>query len=257
MRLRELHPPEAAVGLEESPEFAQHFEASYRPLMETALEHGQPLLVRRGWCDPGGHLWGMVTERSPGGLGFVGIAPGRNTEPEPLELPPVQVYVVEELDPRELITVEVFRKAAEAAARVQSNALDPRFGVVTGEDAYQMWLQRLEQPLICPCMEHDGAACLARLADQVALCRESALGFIQHMRQVIRQTPPEMGGCVRAFRGMLGALSRARNPEAVRGRLATSAGRSELAADVRTARMLDREAGQAIAAWLRASAAEG
>ena len=33
LTIRDMHPPEAARGLDTAAEFAQHFDASYRPLM--------------------------------------------------------------------------------------------------------------------------------------------------------------------------------------------------------------------------------
>ena len=45
MTVRPIHPPEAARGLGGAAEFAQHFDASYRPLIARALEHDQPVLT--------------------------------------------------------------------------------------------------------------------------------------------------------------------------------------------------------------------
>ncbi|UCC31209.1 MAG: hypothetical protein JSU86_02815, partial [Phycisphaerales bacterium] len=49
MNIRDIHPPEAARGLNGFPEFQQHFDASYRPLILKALEHNQAVLAWQGW----------------------------------------------------------------------------------------------------------------------------------------------------------------------------------------------------------------
>jgi len=51
LAVREIHPPEAARGLERAAEFAQHFEASYLPLVLRALEHDKPVLAWTGPLD--------------------------------------------------------------------------------------------------------------------------------------------------------------------------------------------------------------
>ncbi len=48
VRLREVHPPEAARGLSDAPEFAQHFEASYKPIILRALENREPVIAWQG-----------------------------------------------------------------------------------------------------------------------------------------------------------------------------------------------------------------
>ncbi len=176
MTIREIHPPEAAQGIAELPEFEQHFDASYRPLIERALEHDQPVLAWQGWPGEWALHWGGITETCAAGIGFAGWLPGstgveldtsvpcssettprrdtntsaagsRSTEARrpdvTLERPPVQVYVVESIascqpDPQEL------RDMAIAHARiVLGNGLADRFGVTTGPGAYEAWIDRL------------------------------------------------------------------------------------------------------------------
>ena len=73
MTVRGLHPPEAARGLEHSAEYAQHFAASYRPLILRALENRQPVLARLGRGEFGNHhpIWGAIEDSSDGGVGSV------------------------------------------------------------------------------------------------------------------------------------------------------------------------------------------
>lgn len=231
MRLRELHPPEAAVGLEESPEFLQHFEASYRPLMELALEHGQAVLVRRGWPDDGGNLWGIVTARCDGNLGFAGLAPGQGDNPEPLTLPPVQVYIVEGIRPRAVSPEELSRHVREAARRVQHNQLDPRFGIVTGPAAYDAWLARLSQSRLCPQCGQGGAACHARMAGSVRQARRTAAVIAGHLEAL-------KVACTDAVR----ALERSCDDRWVEGVHRNPRGRSEIVEDLERARRADVEA---------------
>jgi hypothetical protein len=51
LRIRDLHPAAAARGLRQAAGFQQHFDASYRPLIERALEHNQPVIA---WLGPEG-----------------------------------------------------------------------------------------------------------------------------------------------------------------------------------------------------------
>ncbi len=160
MSIRDIHPPEAARGLSGAQEFDQHFDASYRPLILRALEHGQAVLAWQGWPGERAMMWGTIRNSSSEGSGFQGVCPilakqGWGTEargsPKPrlgkldgltLERPPVQVYVVETItatrpNPDELVDV-----ALDHAWRVLSNGLKNRFGVVTGPPAYDAWIAR-------------------------------------------------------------------------------------------------------------------
>lgn len=176
MTIREIHPPEAAIGIADLPEFKQHFDASYRPLIERALEHDQAVLAWQGWPGAWALHWGVITDTCADGIGFAGWVPGahglepadsalcsseasprraidttalgaRTTEARridvTLERPPVQVYVVESIvlckpDPQEL------RDMAIAHARiVLENGLADRFDVATGPGAYDDWIDRL------------------------------------------------------------------------------------------------------------------
>ena len=176
MTIREIHPPEAAQGIAELPEFEQHFDASYRPLIERALEHDQPVLAWQGWPGEWALHWGVITETCADGIGFAGWVPGttalepgtiapcsseasphratdttasgsRSTEAKrpdvTLERPPVQVYVVESIAPCKPDPQELRDMAIAHARIVLGNGLADRFGVTTGPGAYADWIERL------------------------------------------------------------------------------------------------------------------
>lgn len=95
IRLRDLHPPDAAAGLADSAEFPAHFRESYVPLMERALAVNQPLFVWRGWPAPAELDWGVVIANRAGHL--FGHCPGTGGSQVELSGTSHQVYVVEEL----------------------------------------------------------------------------------------------------------------------------------------------------------------
>ncbi len=149
LEMRELHPPEAARGLDRAAEFRQHFDASYRPLIARALEHGQSVLAWQGWEAEASFCWGIIEEPSDRGVGFSGapfarFAPGAASVA--LSDPPVQVYVVECLSPRR----PEGRALLGAALRHARAAFDPvlgeRFGLMTGPAALALWKQLPDEP---------------------------------------------------------------------------------------------------------------
>lgn len=149
LTIRDIHPPEAARGLDTAAEFAQHFDASYRPLIRRALEHDQPVLAWQGSVGERGMCWGVIRGVCDGGVGFSaevydrGEATG-SREAIALAQPPVQLYVVESAAPSRPETGALIELVLRNADIVLSNGLADRFGVVTGPGAYDMWIERLE-----------------------------------------------------------------------------------------------------------------
>lgn len=149
MTIRGVHPPEAARGLPDSPEFGQHFDASYRPLVHRALEHGQPVLAWQGWPGADAVCWGEIVDTSDEGIGLRGRvhapseAPTTSADVVTLVTPPVQLYVVETLVHRTPEASECLDTARSNARRVLGNDLTDRFGVVSGPTAYDSWIKRL------------------------------------------------------------------------------------------------------------------
>lgn len=149
LEIRDLHPPEAARGLDRAAEFRQHFDASYRPLIARAMEHGQPVIARQGWETEASSCWGIIESASDRGVGFAGLpfSPyAISAQNVALSGPPVQVYVVESLLPRRP-DGRALLGAALCHARA---ALDPawgeRFGLFTGPAALDHWKTLSDEP---------------------------------------------------------------------------------------------------------------
>jgi len=100
MQIREVHPPEAARGLEAAAEFDQHFDASYRPLILRALENNQGVIAWRGWAGERELSWGWIRAACDEGVGFRGATIWSERELNSLRndllvRPSVQLYIVE------------------------------------------------------------------------------------------------------------------------------------------------------------------
>ncbi len=144
VQLRELHPPEAAVGLAESSEYGRHFQDSYVPLIREALEQGQPVLAWRGWPPPRDRLWGVLVEQTDDML--LGLTLWHGGRPLPLIGPAHQVYIVERVTrtPEQAFgPAEQFVYAAEQAIDMWHGKWGRAAGVVTGAAAYDRWCQAL------------------------------------------------------------------------------------------------------------------
>jgi hypothetical protein len=138
VRLRPLHPPKAAEGLERSAEFPQHFIDSYVPLIRRALDNGQICLAWRGWSDADWD-WGIITEHADNQLR--GYCAGQS-QPSPLAGPAFQVYVVEAVDPstsQQFAPAEQFRHVCELAVRLWHNAVARTHDASSGHAAYEIW----------------------------------------------------------------------------------------------------------------------
>jgi len=102
MQIRDVHPPEAAHGLEAAAEFDQHFDASYRPLILRALENDQGVLAWRGWAGERELSWGWIRTACDEGVGFRGATIWSERElnsirNDLLVRPAVQLYIVERI----------------------------------------------------------------------------------------------------------------------------------------------------------------
>ena len=100
MQIRDVHPPEAARGLEAAAEFDQHFDASYRPLILRALENNQGVIAWRGWAGERELSWGWIRAACAEGVGFRGATIWSERELNSLRndllvRPAVQLYIVE------------------------------------------------------------------------------------------------------------------------------------------------------------------
>lgn len=147
LTIRDIHPPEAAVGVQRAAEFRQHFDASYAPLIRRALEHHQPVLAWQGWEGKGEFHWGIITRDDPRGVGFAGVPHPHDlvtdtTQPEQvIRRPPVQVYVVEESSSPQASTHTFRALVIEHTARSLDPMLGTRFAVLNGAPAYRRWAE--------------------------------------------------------------------------------------------------------------------
>ncbi len=187
--IRDVHPPDAAVGLDHVSAFRQHFEASYKPLIARALENNQAVLAWQGWPGEDAFQWGVIGAMGEGdaGLGMVGRTGsglrGDETSASEVELvdPPVQLYMIETYDPAEPTADELFRVACRHARRALENQCGDRFGVTTGPAAIDLWIDRVRQ------LDGGDGLLPARVAEHQTSAREFAAGFISGIRFLKRQ----------------------------------------------------------------------
>lgn len=159
VNVREIHPPEAARGLWGIAEFRQHFDLSYRPIIENALNNNQSVLAWRGWSGETAPTWGIITARCEGGVRLCGIpcTSVEGTSATPLDAPPVQVYVVESVDGANPSAARLAAHLEMTARRAIGGDLDEPFAVVTGRAAIDLWIGGVASRRI------DVAACTAFL----------------------------------------------------------------------------------------------
>lgn len=135
LRLRPLHPPEAAAGLSGSVEFIEHYRDSYVPLIRHALAHGQAVLAWRGAQPRGG--WRVITATQD--ERFFGYLAGAG-EPCDLSDPAHLVFVTESREPA---TIDVDASFIALARRVRTAHSAAPPGVAMGFQALQTWRARL------------------------------------------------------------------------------------------------------------------
>ncbi|MGD8452777.1 MAG: hypothetical protein PVJ57_13240 [Phycisphaerae bacterium] len=175
MRVRELHPPAAAVGLERSSEYAAHFRDSYAPLVRVALANDQPVLAWCGWPAPAERCWGVIVRaREEALIGYVG---GHDGQPVELVGPALQAHVIEDCHPT-AATAEQHPALFEHAVRVAEMWYrgGMREGAVrTGAAAWALWGEVVAQQVV-PAEWHlpairavvDGRRCLAAWLEHIA-----------------------------------------------------------------------------------------
>lgn len=187
--IRDVHPPEAAVGLDQVSVFRQHFDASYKPLIARALENNQAVLAWQGWPGANAYQWGVIggMGEGDGGIGIAGRAgsdlqvDGVGASEVELVDPPVQLYVVETYDAAEPPIDELFRVACRHARHALENQCGARFGVTTGPEGIDRWIERLHL------VEVGDANYAARLAGHQSSARELVVGFESGIRFLKRQ----------------------------------------------------------------------
>ncbi len=247
LRLRAVHPPQAAVGLSEHPPFAQHFDASYAPLVRRALEHGQPVIAWRGWPDARAWLWGLITHTCDEGVGFGGTTMWSHGKRVALVSPPVQLYVVEEIVPREPAGDELLSTALRGFQHIMGHPDGADADVVTGSEAYDLWLERLELGEICPSCGDRGGRCHVQHARFLSSHRASSVRFFQHFRDgADAAMQPLFDALAANCKGPIDALATSRDPQAVDTLVRTPEGRRALSIGVRAAQTFDAAVSDAI-----------
>jgi hypothetical protein len=245
LRLRALHPPEAARGLEDSAEFAQHFDASYKPLIARALEHGQPVLARGAWAGQAG-LWGVITNTDGAGFSGTSVATGSGTAA--LTAPAVQVYVVEDARWRVPDAGELWRSAIDRAQVVLQNRLVGRLDLTTGPEVFRLWQERLRAPCTCAMHGPHSRACQQALVNEIIRSRTTGAEFIRHHRGALPAPLQPLADRVAALCGdLISILSALADPQAAADQGATSGGRGQSSAALEKAYACERELRQAMA----------
>jgi len=241
MRLRDAHPPEAARGLANLPEFAQHFEASYKPLVLGALANNEPVIAWQGWPDDRRLAWGVITGTCEQGIGLAGTTIGAGGEAVPLDAPPVQLYVVESVAPRQPQAAALVRAAMSAACHLADESHGRRWGIRAGPAALELWAQRLasDQGISRGGVTPSGHL---RLANHLIRARESATRFLdRHAGAAPAGAGPMLADLHSAVRRMIAALLPAADTTAVEQACATLDGRRTLAGQVRAAAAIERQ----------------
>lgn len=145
MTLRAVHPPEAAVGVWRAPEFAQHFEASYKPIVLRALENGQCAVALGMWSGVSEPAWAVVEGASARGFGLVGelevacVDSMRASREVVLESPTIQVHVLERAGEVRLTGDSVINATMESVRLLMDQAVGERYGLTLAEGALQVW----------------------------------------------------------------------------------------------------------------------
>ncbi len=155
LTIRDLHPGNAACALEHADAFAQHFDASYSPLIERALEHDQPVWA---WCatdDVPGHprVWRRLIARCKGGVGFkarYAVFSDSDDSAERasrLTRPPTQCYIVEKANPSAPSHDELIAGFRKCSLRMLSVSDAPDLGCEHGPASYDVWIDCLRNSI--------------------------------------------------------------------------------------------------------------
>ena len=244
VRLRELHPPEAAEGLSGHTSFDQHFDASYLPLIRSALKHEQPVLAWQGWPDARAPLWGIITGECDERLGISGTTMWSHGRPVPLMRPAAQLYVVEEIDLNPPDDETLFRGAvARLATGLRgAGASDPAHSnVVWGDRAYEVWLERMEQYEQRTREQHEDGRGHVQHARGISDDRMAGMAFFRHFRDGADGEDRDLIDAILAeCRGEIDVLGTLRDRHDVAVLIRTPQGRSALASGIAAARSFER-----------------
>ncbi|GJM26333.1 MAG: hypothetical protein DHS20C16_27480 [Phycisphaerae bacterium] len=140
IRLRAMHPPRARYGLADSAEFADHFDDSYVPLIQRALENGQRVLTFRGWSADVSATWGIVDRYERDTHALWGTVPNL---PEPVQLnqPALQCYVVEEIQSAKPSALDVLAHGARTSFVLRERGSQVFPGLLKTQAAFDQLVQ--------------------------------------------------------------------------------------------------------------------
>lgn len=190
LRLRNLQPPDVGLEMTQAVEFPQHFEASYKPLVQRAIENGQPVLAWQGWPGVSGLFWGVIARAQAETLGGTTLwAEGPRVT---MTGPAMQCYVVEDFARREPTPLQVLKTAMQHAdaymnrapfAPVTAGAGVP--AIVTGPAAFDAWERWLSETEFGPIEEDASWREHRQHAEFVMSSWQSAGRFLEAMRPVV------------------------------------------------------------------------
>jgi len=238
--LRNLHPPDVGIELLTADEYAQHFEASYTPLIRRAVENGEPVLAWQGWEDMSWPFWGVITGADESGL--IGTTLGWESNRVRLAGVALQCYVIERCEPGQPRRGDLFEMAVHHADVYMNRAPLSPVGpeppiIVTGPSAMDRWEHWLVSEDVTPEVWNDHcyhAAC-------ISAARESAARFLLSCRQVAGADGAELVNDAMAHCQALAAqLTDSCDADGVQKKFATPGGREELRRSVQLAEAEDR-----------------
>ncbi len=237
LRFRRIDLPDAILTDATSAEAHQAFGSTVKPVIAEALAGQHPVLAWRGWPDYHSYLWGVITEPHDSELGFGGTTMWAGGKVLPLMAPPARLYVVEKAEPRQPDGDEILCFAISNAKAVVNNQVAPEYGVVTGLDAYDRWVQWLaDDPQDHESAEQSGSGHY-QMARFVTYNRESACRFIDHYKDGLHEeVHPYLEAMLADCRGVINALATSRDLKAVEVLYDSADGRAALAAGVHAAR---------------------
>jgi hypothetical protein len=247
LRLRSLHPPDVGVEMTRAAEFAQHFEASYVPLIRTAIGNGQPVLAWQGWPGVSGRFWGVITQAADSGLAGVTLWAGGGVVP--LAAPAMQCYVVEScvprLPPRDRLLADALTHADAWLNRapmspVAAGAAGPA-SAVTGPAAFDAWEEWLTGGEFTGPGEEAAWQEHRQHAEFLVTSRRSGVAFLQSIREILpaddQDSLEQWLACCRAE---IDELAPSCDEDYARTQFSTAAGREVLLQSVHQAEAAHR-----------------
>lgn len=239
IQLRELHPPSASSGLEQSAEFPQHFIDSYVPLIKRALEVDQFVLAWRGWPTKNRTDWGLITRVEGNKLiGEVGVTPEDVTE-VPLDNAAYQVYVVERIDPaimRQRTATDCYVHVANVTRDLWNGSLVADRKLFSGQKAYAALMETLDHEKICLPCEAFGTTCLAQAIQHLISARTTLRQWLAKTSEEL--TPPHSLTAHRwgqTCEAVVARLQPYTDPERLDNMILLATGRQEIAAAIELA----------------------